>query len=52
LSGSNPGCDSENIETQVADEIVDQALDAVVLLARDSRYAEAIRRQLSGVLKK
>jgi hypothetical protein len=35
--------DGDKIETQVADEIVEQALDAVVLLARDPRYAELVR---------
>ena len=41
--------DGDNIETQVADEIVEQALDAVVLLARDPRYAELVRRRLEGL---
>jgi hypothetical protein len=43
------GDDGDNIETQVADEIVEQALDAVVLLARDPRYAELVRRRPEGL---
>jgi hypothetical protein len=41
--------DGDNVETQVADEIVEQALDAVLLLARDPRYTEAIRRRLKAL---
>jgi hypothetical protein len=43
--------DGDKVETEVGDEILEQALDAVVLLARDPRYAELIRRRMSGVLK-
>jgi hypothetical protein len=46
MSPENPVGDDDNVETRVADEIVEQALDAVLLLARDPRYAEAIRRRL------
>jgi hypothetical protein len=46
---SAAGADGDNVETQVADEIVEQALDAVRLLARDPRYTEAIHRRLKAL---
>jgi hypothetical protein len=41
--------DDDNLETRVADDVVEQALDAVLLLASDPRYAEAIRRRLKAL---
>jgi hypothetical protein len=41
--------DADNVEGEVADTIVEQALDAVVLLARDPRYADLVRRRLKDL---
>ena len=50
VSPENPAVDDDdNLETRVADDVVEQALDAVLLLASDPRYAEAIRRRLKAL---
>ena len=50
MSPENPAVDDDdNLETRVADDVVEQALDAVLLLASDPRYAEAIRRRLKAL---